>query len=136
MAVPAEVLDGTGPGRCPEPGAQRRIGEALERRRKTAGIGRIIEQAFEPVANDMREPLDSRHDDRKPRRHVLEDLERRPVELARKRRMRRQIERRDAHICSGQTCRNTRMRKRACKDDAWRRRRLRRALAAAPGHRR
>ena len=53
MARPAEIVHGTRAGRGAERLPHRRTRQALERIRKRVRIGRIVEQAFLPVAHDL-----------------------------------------------------------------------------------
>ncbi len=96
----AQLKSATARARAAAPNGCRTDGLAkpLERIRQRIRIGRIVEQAFLPVAHDVRQTLDARRHDRKPRRHVLENLQRRPVKLVRQRRMGRDVEWRHADV--------------------------------------
>ena len=54
--------------------------------------------AFAPVADERRDARDGRRDHRQSGRHVLEDLQRRPVEAERQRLVRADVERRHADV--------------------------------------
>ena len=102
MARPAEFPNGAVSSRCAQRPAQEGIGELIERIRQRIRIGGVVEQPLFAVADDAGKPLDAGRDDRKAGRHVLEDLERRPVEFMRQRRMSGDVEGRDANVGSGE----------------------------------
>ena len=56
------------------------VGQAFQGVRERGAVGRIVQQAFTSVLDEAGDPGDSRGDHRQPGRHVLEHLERRPVE--------------------------------------------------------
>ena len=77
------------------------VGELLQRAGEASGLRRVVQQALAAVADDRRYPIDRRRDDGKAGGHVLEDLERRPVEAERQRPVRGDVERGDADVGCG-----------------------------------
>ena len=117
---PAELFNGASPGRRAQLGAaasDRR--EAHDGRRKRVRDRADRRAGLRGRRGTMRVSRSIRGATTgKPRRHVLEDFQRRPVELARKRRMRRDIERRDPDIGSREDCRDRLVRQRTSEGDA------------------
>ena len=100
--------------------------------RRTAGSYSTPSRSCRPASGCDRPPA------RPPAgpRHVLEDLQRRPVEAERQRRVRADVERRDADVGGGETRRHRVVRHRAGEDDVAEARAASAARAAARGRRR
>ena len=75
--------------RASEPLPARAVGQLHERAGERVGVAIVVEQPFALVFDDGAEPIDGGCDDRQARRHVLEHLQRRPVEAEAERRMAR-----------------------------------------------
>ena len=82
-----------------------------------AGDGMVEQTPSRPSADERRDPSHRGRDHRQPRGHVLEDLQRRPVEPERQRRVRADVERRDADVGAGERRRHPVVRQRAGEDD-------------------
>ena len=82
-----------------------------------SGLARIVEQRLAIVRRERGNPRQRRRDHRQPGRHVLEDLERRPVEAEGERAVSGDVEGRDADVGRGQTRRHDVVRHRAGERD-------------------
>src|SRR5262245_24424905 len=72
------------------------IGKSLEGLGEGLRCGRVVEEAFVPVLDERGEAIDAWRHHWEAARHVLEDLERRPVEAERQGTVCGDVERRDA----------------------------------------
>ena len=102
---PAEVLLGAGPRRGAQPAPAVGVRQRVERGGERAGRGAVVEHArlaSPPARRDRPQAGQGRRDDRQARGHVLEHLQRRPVEAVPQRRVRVRVERRHADVGGGE----------------------------------
>ena len=117
----AQVLLGARPRRGAQPVPGIGVGHRVERGGERTGLGAVIEHArlaLAPVpAKNRPQAGQRRRHHREAGRHVFENLQRRPVESERQRRVRRRIERRDPYVGGRQRGGHGLMRHRSGEDD-------------------
>ena len=116
MRRPAEVAhDALARGRAEPLRASVRSASATSAASRPRGPSarRIVEQPFASMFDERAQARQRRRDDGQADGHVLEDLQRRPVEPEPQRAVPRRIERRDADVGGGQRRRQRGVRQRA-----------------------
>ena len=117
VRLPAVVTLGARPRRRAEPRAQRRVSQPLECLRECLRVGWIVEQSLALVTDERRDAIRGRRHHRESRRHVLENLQRRPVEPELERTMGGEVERSGADVGGGEAGRHASVRHRSGEDD-------------------